>query len=290
MPDPILAYRSLFVSDVHLGSAGCMVEEFQAFLNSVECEYLYLVGDVVDLWVTMKAGKWRQEHTNAVRSILSKSQEGTLVFFTPGNHDAFLRRLNGSEFGNIRVAHSFVHTTVDGKRLMVVHGDLFDKSVRFVPLAWLAAWFYEGLTVLNGLWNARRKEAGQEQTDFSSSAKRRLKKYVSRKSDYEGVLLSQALDGGLDGVVCGHIHRPAITLDEDGGLYVNTGDWVEHGTAVVEHFDGRLELLLWKDLKNQIGDPDPEIEPRPPSKRRRLFRARRGGLFGCVPRPTKRSA
>lgn len=278
MNESPLRFRSLFVSDVHLGSAGCMVEEFSQFLTKVECEYLYLVGDIVDLWVVMKAGKWRQAHTDAVQIILNKTKQGTKVFFTPGNHDAFLRRLNGSKFGNIAFEHSFEHVTAQGKKLQVVHGDLFDKSVRFVPVAWIAAWAYEGLTVFNNSWNARRSLKGKGGIEFSSMFKKRLKKFIGRRTDFEEILLEDALSHGYDGVVCGHIHKPQLRKEIDGGYYVNTGDWVEHGTVVVEHLDGRLELLTWREIQLALGSCQnwPAIEPDP-------FRVREGGFIECVP-------
>ncbi|QYK56570.1 MAG: UDP-2,3-diacylglucosamine diphosphatase [Fimbriimonadaceae bacterium] len=290
MTDPLFAYRSLFISDLHLGSAGCMVDELQAFLESVDCENLYIVGDLIDLYVVMKAGKWRQEHTEVVRSILEKSKEGTRIFYTPGNHDAFLRRLNGSDFGNIRIDHQVVHELADGRRLLVIHGDQFDRSVKFVPLAWIATWVYEGMTVLTGLVNAKRKQAGKEPTDFSGGMKKRLKKYVSRNSGADEALVNLARSMGLQGVICGHTHRPGITLDEEGMLYVNTGDWVEHGTAVAEHDDGRLELIVWNDVRHLYAGPPATVLTRTPVKRRRLFRVRRGRIFGWSSNSTRRSA
>lgn len=233
-----------------------MVEEFREFLEAVECEHLYLVGDIVDLWVAVKASKWREVHTDVVRMLLDKSKQGTQIYYTPGNHDAFLRRLNGSEFGNIKIGHTFVHTTADDLRLQVVHGDLFDKSVRYVPVAWLAAWAYESVTVFNGWVNGRRVARGNEPVDFSYVFKKRLKKYFSRKNDFEGTLLEQARANGYDGVVCGHIHRPTLQMDEDGGWYVNAGDWVEHGTAIVEGASGRLELLTWKEIERMLKGGD----------------------------------
>lgn len=277
MSDSDLHFRSLFVSDVHLGSAGCMVDEFTAFLGAVRCEHLFLVGDIVDIWMAAKSGKWHQEHTEAVRTILNKTKEGVKVYYTPGNHDAFLRRLNGTEFGNIVFKHSVEHVTADGRKLQVVHGDLFDKSVRFVPVAWLAAWAYEGLTVFNNRWNVRRVQAGKPVIEFSSVFKKRLKRFIGRRTDFEEILPEEARLAGFDGVVCGHIHKPVIR-DDDSGLYVNTGDWVEHGTAVVEHFDGRLELISWKQIKLWMC-PE-EVVPL-------AFRAPEpGGFLECAPSTT----
>ncbi|MGE0000598.1 MAG: UDP-2,3-diacylglucosamine diphosphatase [Fimbriimonadaceae bacterium] len=276
MPGRRLQYRAVFVSDVHLGSAGSMVEEFKTFLDAVDCEYLYLVGDIVDLWVAVKASKWRDIHTDVVQALLEKSKQGTKIYFTPGNHDAFLRRLNGSQFGNIEIGHTFVHETTDGLRLQVVHGDLFDKSVKYVPVAWLAAWAYESVTVFNGWVNGRRVARGKEPMDFSSVFKKRLKKYFSRKNDFEGTLLAQAMANGYDGVVCGHIHRPTLQMDEEGGWYMNAGDWVEHGTAIVESSTGRLELLTWREIERLLaegeGGPSATI-PREPEHRETWIRS-----------------
>ncbi|MBS1724108.1 MAG: metallophosphoesterase family protein [Armatimonadetes bacterium] len=286
MPDqtpPSLRFRSVFVSDVHLGSAGCMVEEFTQFLNGVQCQYLYLVGDIVDLWVVMKEGKWRQAHTEALQSILAKTREGVKVFYTPGNHDAFLRRLNGSEFGNIALGHSFEHVTADGKRLNVIHGDLFDNSVRFVPVAWLAAWAYEGLTVFNNKWNARRTSRGKKSIEFSSVFKKRLKRFIGRRTDFAENLLEDARFHGFDGVVCGHIHKPQITDTVGEGLYVNTGDWVEHGTVVVEHLDGRLELLRWEEIRPRLSALEGGAGGHPAS----ILMALEHGAQGCGPTSSK---
>ena len=280
MTDTTLRFRSLFVSDVHLGSAGCMVDEFTRFLMAIDCDYVYLVGDIIDFWVAMKEGKWQQSHTNAMQTILNKTKENCQVFYTPGNHDAVLRRINNAKFGNLSIAHWFEHKTADGRRLQIVHGDLFDNSVRFVPIAWLAAWGYEGLTVINNKWNAKRSVKGKKSVEFSSVFKKRLKRFIGRRTDFIDILTEQAVSQGFDGVVCGHIHKPQILEQEGEGLYVNTGDWVEHGTAVVEYDDGRLELLTWRDIQHLL-DPDlrlPMPEPR---------RSKHGGFVECAPSSLK---
>ncbi|MBL8065159.1 MAG: UDP-2,3-diacylglucosamine diphosphatase [Chthonomonadaceae bacterium] len=252
MPPHSFRFRSIFVSDVHLGSAGCMVEEFTQFLAAVECGHLYLVGDIIDFWVSMKGGKWQQSHTDVLQAILTKTRQGTKVFFTPGNHDAVLRRLNNSQFGNLSIGHSFEHTTADGRKLQVVHGDLFDNSVRFVPIAWMAAWGYEFLTVFNNRFNERRLVKGKKEVEFSSVFKKRLKRFIGRRTDFVEILTDQAVSAGFSGVVCGHIHKPQILDQGADGLYVNTGDWVEHGTAVVEYMDGKLELLTWRQIQGSV--------------------------------------
>jgi|GEM_PF-758115 len=280
MPETKLRFRSLFVSDIHLGSAGCMVDEFTRFMMAVECDYLYLVGDVIDFWVAMKEGKWKQSDTNAMQTILNKTKDHCQVFYTPGNHDAVLRKINNAKFGNLSIAHSFVHETADGKKLQVVHGDLFDNSVRFVPVAWLAAWGYELLTVFNNNWNAKRSIRGKRPIEFSTVFKKRLKRFIGRRTDFVDILTEQAVGQGFDGVVCGHIHKPQILQEPGEGLYVNTGDWVEHGTAIVEYEDGRLELLTWRDIQGLL-DPDFRF-PLPRPKKSIL-----GGFVECAQSSTK---
>lgn len=252
-----------------------MVDEFTRFLAVVDCDYLYLVGDIIDFWVAMKEGKWQQSHTNAMQTILNKTKDDCQVFYTPGNHDAVLRRINNTKFGNLAIAHSFEHTTADGKRLQVIHGDLFDNSVRFVPVAWLAAWGYELLTVFNNRWNAKRSIKGKKSIEFSAVFKKRLKRFIGRRTDFVDILTEQAVSLGFDGVVCGHIHKPQIRQEEGEGLYVNTGDWVEHGTAIVEHIDGRLELLTWRDIQSLM---DPTLGFTLPNPQQMGY----GGLVECV--------
>jgi UDP-2,3-diacylglucosamine pyrophosphatase LpxH len=285
MSEAPLRVRSLFVSDLHLGSAGCMVERFQSFLDLVECEHLYLVGDIIDLWVVMKKGKWRDEHTALVRQLLGKAQEGCHVCFTPGNHDAFLRRLNGSTLGNIRIDHQFVHMTADGRRFLVVHGDLFDNSVQFLPLAWAGAWIYEMLVVANGRLNARLEHSGREKIDIRRGIKQRVKRFIARRNDFEENILEAALAERYDGVICGHVHRPAILEGTEKGLYVNTGDWVEHGTAVVEHYDGTLELVSWESLMGSADSGQTQGTAAPTSARS-FLRVRRGRSNPCEPSRT----
>jgi UDP-2,3-diacylglucosamine pyrophosphatase LpxH len=257
MPHNRLVYRSVFVSDLHLGSAGCKAEQVQEFLQRVECDYLYLVGDIIDMWVSVKRGKWRQKHTNIVRTILGKSKYGCQVRFTPGNHDALFRRLNGAELGNIAVDHAFTHFTADGKKLLVVHGDLFDKSVTSLrPIAWVATWLYECVTVLTAWFNQYREKRGKAPSDFSSRIKKKFKHAVQYVTSFEERIVVDAWNQGYDGVLCGHIHRPRIESHEYGGLYLNTGDWVENCTAIVEHPDGRLELVRWDELQKQCRSDD----------------------------------
>lgn len=247
MTKPVTRYRAVFLSDLHLGSAGCRTEEIQEFLRSFECDHLYLVGDIIDGWVGRSSGRWGSTTTELVRALLEKSnREGCRVYYTPGNHDAFMRRLNGSELGNIIVDHSFVHSMLDGRELLVVHGDLFDRScTKFMPLAWLGAWMYEFVTILNAHVNRTRVRRERRPIHFAAILKLAAKRIIKRGSSFENQLVEHAVENGCDGVVCGHVHRPALHEREDGKVYVNTGDWVEHCTAAAEELDGRLTLIEW---------------------------------------------
>ncbi len=259
MRSGVTRYRAVFVSDWHLGSVGCKHEDLHNFLWSFETDHLYLVGDIIDGWVGRGSAKWTQECNNIVRTVLGKVKHGTQVYYTPGNHDAFLRRVNGSELGNIQVDHSFVHTTADGRELLVVHGDLFDTTVtKYVPVAWAGAWIHEYMTILNAHINdSFRKQ--RRPVDFASSIKLAVKRLIWRKDDFEVSLLEYAKENGCQGVVCGHIHRPEINQHPDGRIYINCGDWVQNCTAVVEELDGTIKMLKWNDMKQLV----PVATPRP---------------------------
>ncbi len=254
MSGPVQRYRAVFLSDLHLGSAGCRVEEIQDFLSTFECDQLYLVGDIIDGWVGRSSGRWGSASTDLVRALLDKTnRDGCRVYYTPGNHDAFMRRLNGAELGNMVIDHSFVHTTAEGKDLLVVHGDLFDRScTKFMPVAWLGAWLYEIVTILNAHVNRTRARRERRPIHFASFLKLATKRIVKRGSSFENQLVEHAAENGCVGVVCGHVHRPELREREDGRLYVNTGDWVEHCTAVVETMDGKLKLIEWTPAESLV--------------------------------------
>lgn len=250
-----IPYRAVFISDLHLGSTGCRAEQLAEFLQSVETESLYLVGDVIDSWVLRQGDRWNHRHTEVIRQILGKEQNGTQVFYTPGNHDEALKQMIGTRLGNLRVEHHFIHETADGRRLLVVHGDEFDRfTTRYKKIAFVMANIYDEITRLNQRFNQWIGCRSHRQVDFSTGLKTRMKRVVKRKTSFESALLEHAIESGLDGVVCGHIHTPNITYV--GNLvYINTGDWVEHATAVVEYSDGRLELLDWHDHQLRVVRP-----------------------------------
>ncbi len=258
MAIPPLQYRAVFISDLHLGSAACKIDEFNEFLNTIHCESLYLVGDIIDVWMVVKKGKWRPEHTTAIRRLLGKSQHNCTVYYLPGNHDTFARNVGSLELGSIRVADTFVHETADGKRLLVIHGDQFDASVKSFTLAFVGAWAYEASTMIR--LATRKPKSG------SGKLKKSFKKLISIMGKYEEKLVLAAQTEDCEGVICGHIHRPDLTTIDD-VIYGNTGDWVESCTCIVEHFDGRLELLTWDKMKRlaaiETGQPLDEAEASP---------------------------
>ena len=240
-------YRTVFISDLHLGAVGAKVEAVHDFLESFTCDHLFLVGDIIDGWVGRKDRKWSPAVTAVIKSVFEHSNCGTKVNYTPGNHDAFMRRIHGVMFGEIEIQHSFRHELLEGRELLVVHGDLFDRTcTKYKPVAFIGAWMYEAVTGLNAKVNENRNEKGRRNIDFASALKRGVKKFVGKATHFEQSVIEFAKENKFDGVVCGHVHRPMIDFQPDGFIYINDGDWVEHCTAVVEHTDGRLELLHYQ--------------------------------------------
>jgi UDP-2,3-diacylglucosamine pyrophosphatase LpxH len=237
--------RSVFISDIHLGTAGCQAHALLDFLRVTRCDYLYLVGDIVDGWQLRRRWFWPQAHNDVVQKILRAARKGTRVIFVPGNHDEFARRYEGHEFGGIAVMNECVHITADGKKLWVTHGDLFDGVIQCAKwLAYLGDQAYEFTLKLNRTLNSLRARMGLPYWSLSQYLKHKVKRAVSYVSDFETAVAHEAKRRGLDGVVCGHIHR-AEMREIEGVLYCNDGDWVESLTALVEHPDGRLELIDW---------------------------------------------
>jgi UDP-2,3-diacylglucosamine pyrophosphatase LpxH len=242
-PTRLAAYRSIFISDLHLGSAQCRVDELKEFLETLDARYLYLVGDVVDAWVGGSTMRWKSGQEQALIRLLEKASPHCTVRYTPGNHDAVMRRFIGIRIFSTEIAHSFVHETNDGRKFLVVHGDLHDKFVTtYKPIAWFLAWMHEFTLRLNGLYNNCVQRFGGKPSDFARNLKRRVKSMTERATGFVDLLSEDARSQKLDGVICGHIHKPKISISDDNVMYVNTGDWVEHCTYVVEHWDGSLEL------------------------------------------------
>ena len=237
--------RTLFISDVHLGTRGCQADKLLDFLRLYEADTIYLVGDIVDGWQLKSAWYWPQSHNDVVQKLLRKARKGSRIFYVPGNHDEFLRDYYGSHFGGIEVVADAIHTAADGRRYLVIHGDLFDVVIRHARwLALLGSHAYDAAIWLNTHVNAARRLFGLGYWSLSRWAKLKVKNAVNFIGEYEGTLANEARRHQLDGVICGHIHHPALRMD--GNLvYVNCGDWVESCTAAVEHFDGRFEIVEW---------------------------------------------
>ena len=236
-------YRTMWISDVHLGTPGCQAEALLKFLKNSECDTLFLVGDIVDGWQLRRQWYWPQSHNDVVQKLLRKARKGTRVIFVPGNHDEFARRYLGHEFGGIEIADEWIHVTADGRRLWIIHGDLFDGVVQCA--AWLAhvGDRLYGVTLrLNRHVNSLRARVGLPYWSLSGYLKQRVKRAVSYIGDFERSVAAEARRRGLDGVVCGHIHHAELR-EIDGIVYANDGDWVESLTALVEHADGRLEIV-----------------------------------------------
>lgn len=246
-----LSVRTVFISDVHLGTPGCQAEALLDFLRCVECETLYLVGDIVDGWQLMRRWYWPQAHNDVVQKVLRKARKGTRVVLVPGNHDEFARRYLGHSFGGIEVVEDAVHQTADGRRFWVMHGDLFDGVVQCAPwLAHIGDSLYTLALRLNRALNSARARLGLPYWSLSRYLKLKVKRAVSFIGDFEMAVIREAKRRGVDGVVCGHIHHAELRM-VDGLTYANDGDWVESLTALVEHGDGRLEVIEWAEVLRQ---------------------------------------
>ena len=239
--------NSVFISDVHLGFSGCSADYVLDFLENIKCRNLYLVGDIVDFWSLRRKRYWPETHTKVLKKILEMAQNGTRVILVPGNHDETLRKYNGLNIGAIEVNDFLVHETPDGRRLLVLHGDQFDSVVRCSPLlAMIGASLYDVLLQLNAWINAARRRMGKEYWSLATYLKNKVKNAVQYIGRFEVAVAKAARREGVDGVICGHIHRAEIRRMED-ITYMNCGDWVESCTALLEHHDGRIELLQWRE-------------------------------------------
>lgn len=240
-----LNFRTIWISDVHLGTPGCQANYLLDFLKTHESETLYLVGDILDGWHLKKGWYWPQTHNDVVQKILRKGRKGTRVVYIPGNHDESVRQFIGLHFGEIEVVEDAIHTTADGKRLWVTHGDLFDGVMQHARwLAYVGDSAYTLILKLNRWFNAVRTRMGLPYWSLSQYLKHQVKNAVNFISAFEHVMTEEARRRECDGVVCGHIHKAEIR-DVNGVIYANDGDWVESLTALVEDFDGNLRIIHW---------------------------------------------
>ncbi|MEZ5649934.1 MAG: UDP-2,3-diacylglucosamine diphosphatase [Burkholderiaceae bacterium] len=239
--------RTLWLSDLHLGTTGCQAQHLLDFLEQYEAETIYLVGDIIDGWQLRRRWVWDPVQHRVLMHFIDAAGRGTRVIFVPGNHDEFARPFDGMVFAGIVVRREAVHKTVDGRRLLVVHGDQFDGIVGHARwLALLGDSLYTSALWLNRHFNRARASLGLGYWSLSQYLKHRVKNAVSFICDYERALVEEARRRGVDGVICGHIHKAELR-EFDGLTYANCGDWVESLTALVEWHDGRLSLLAWSD-------------------------------------------
>ena len=238
-------YRAIWISDIHLGTSGCQAECLLDFLRHFESDRLYLVGDILDGWQLRKGWYWPQAHNDVVQKVLRKARKGTHVVYIAGNHDEMVRQFIGMHFGDIEIADEAVHTLLDGRKLWVVHGDLFDGVMQHARwLALLGDTAYTIILKLNRWFNAVRHRLGFSYWSLSQYLKQKVKKAVSFITAFEEAVIDEARRRGYQGVVCGHIHK-AEMREINGMLYCNDGDWVESMTALVETLDGELQLIHW---------------------------------------------
>lgn len=257
-------YRTIFLSDIHLGTRGCRAEELLSFLKAHTCDTLYLVGDIVDGWRLRQSIYWPQSHTNVVRRFLTAAKRDTQVIYVTGNHDEFLRRYADLVIGNIELVDRAEHRTADGRRLLVVHGDEFDVITRYHRwVAQLGDAGYDLLLCINRWLNQARASCGFGHWSLSAWVKRKVKSAVSFIGEYEAAVAHECRRRGFDGIVCGHIHH-ADVREIDGIDYHNCGDWVESCTALVESADGRLAVLQWPPHAIVLPFPAQEDRPRLP--------------------------
>jgi UDP-2,3-diacylglucosamine pyrophosphatase LpxH len=243
----IPAYRTIWISDLHLGTRGCKAELLLDFLRYTEAETIYLVGDIIDCWRLKKSWYWPQTHNDVIQKVLRKVRKGTRVVYVPGNHDEWLRDFTELQFGGVEIVEDAIHVTADGRRMLVLHGDVFDAVV--MNARWLALLGDGAYTValwLNRHFNTMRRRLGYPYWSMSAYLKRRVKNAMQYIGSFADAVADEAHRRGVEAIVCGHIHHAEIRAIGD-ILYCNSGDWVESCTALVEHFDGRLELIDWMD-------------------------------------------
>ncbi|MFD2677481.1 UDP-2,3-diacylglucosamine diphosphatase [Camelimonas lactis] len=246
--DDVIRVRAMFISDAHLGTRGCQAAMLLDYLRHYDADVIYLVGDMIDGWRLRSGWYWPQLHNDVVQKLLRKVRKGARLIYVPGNHDEFLRDYVGSNFGDIEICDRAVHESADGTRMLVIHGDQFDIVMRHARwLAFLGDGAYAAALMANTWLNVARRKLGLTYWSLSAWAKLKVKDAVNFIGSFEELLASEARRHAVDGVICGHIHHAAMH-DRFGVRYMNTGDWVESCTALVEHYDGRYELLRWADI------------------------------------------
>lgn len=249
----MIKYKTICISDVHLGTKDCQADLLSNFLKHHTCENLFLIGDIIDGWkVQQNKWRWKQSHTNVIRRILGYSKRGVKVTYVTGNHDEFLRPFvrQFSLGNNIVICNYAEYRDTDGNMLLITHGDMFDGITRLAPwLGFLGDKAYDFVLWINTKFNYLRHKMGFGYWSLSQYLKHKVKKSIDFVFKFEKTIADYCANRGYDGVICGHIHTPEIKHMPNGTLYMNDGDWVESCSALVEHYDGRWEIIYWKELK-----------------------------------------
>ncbi len=252
---PAVRCRAAFISDIHLGTRGCQAAMLLEFIRELDCETLYLVGDIVDGWKMKSGWFWPHGHNDVVQKILRLARKGVRVVYIPGNHDDRIRDFCGVHFGGVVVCRDAIHEAADGQRYLVTHGDEFDAVVQHAKwLSFLGDWGYRGLLGMNTHFNRARRLLDLGYWSLSAYIKHRVKKAVQFVDRFEDAMAAEARRRGVAGVICGHIHK-AEMRDIGGVVYINDGDWVESCTAVVERHDGTFEIIHWLEARESLGAP-----------------------------------
>lgn len=251
--------RTVWLSDIHLGYRGCKADFLLDFLRHVECEYIFLVGDIIDVWYLKRKGLfWPQSHNNVIRTLLGKAKHNTKVIYIPGNHDEVLREYDGQVFGNVEIHNKYIHHTIDGRKLLMIHGDEFDNVVHCNRiLSFIGDKSYDMLLYINRYLYSLRRKLGFPYWSFATYIKTKVKNAMDAIAKFERAVAHEAHRAGVDGLVCGHIHHAQLKEIND-VLYCNDGDWVENCTTMVEHHDGTLELLRWREEITSIAVHPPK--------------------------------
>ena len=266
-------YKTIFISDIHLGSKACQAELLLDFLKHNDSEKLYLVGDIIDGWRLKRKWYWPQSHNDVVQKILRKARKGTEIIYVPGNHDEGLRRYIGTHFGGIEVRPTDIYEAVNGDKYLVLHGDSFDNVMLYARwLARIGDHAYDLVLRLNTVFNGLRRLMGLRYWSLSSFLKIKVKNAVQFISEFERVLVQEAQKAGVQGVICGHIHHAQMKRYGD-VIYMNDGDWVESCTALVEHFDGTWEIVFWADIVAKRGATSQAAAVLDSAKDKRLTKA-----------------
>ncbi len=254
----LITYKSLFISDVHLGTKGCQADKLLEFFKFSRSENLYLVGDIIDVWAMQKTFYWPQTHNDVIQKILRKARHGTKVFYIIGNHDEVFRKFIPMHFGDINIVNRVIHETQLGKKYLVVHGDAWDGVMKYAKwLSKLGSIAYELLLRLNIVINFFRKLRGKSYWSLAKFLKYKVKNAVKYIGEYERTVSDYAKRKNYDGIICGHIHH-AEDQNFDGINYLNCGDWVESCTALAEKYDGTFEIIYWDNARKEFVTEDEE--------------------------------